>query len=192
MDQQHKDKAFTHRYGIDGIGKPLFDNFAGKAILVNKDTLATIQVAESTIQGKDCPDRELPPQVKAWAEENHIEIETEKEVATELPLVNSETGTPLLTEEGKPITRSYLIKKKVSSIEPLFTLDSRKLSQYFGRTHSMGQLDVMLERARQEGRNEATKPGGGLHFGMGWVLIIGVGFILIMVVLALMKTGILH
>jgi hypothetical protein len=62
----------SKRFVLQGIRRSIFFNYAGKTALVNPETLAAIEVAET--KDKD----ELPEPVRKWAESQGIELRVKK------------------------------------------------------------------------------------------------------------------
>ncbi len=106
----------------------------------------------------------LAPEIAAWAKTQHIETTT---------IVNDEKG-----------------KRVKLVIEKLFTLDSRKLRQYFSRYYDTSQFDGLLEQKYIQGVNfgRGAKKGGS----NAWILIlVAVLVVAAVVVVVLMQSGVL-
>ncbi len=106
----------------------------------------------------------LPANIAEWAKANNIETTT-------------------VVKDG-PNTKIKTV------VEKLFTLDSRKLRQYFAKHYDPSQFDALLERKYIQGVNfgrGAKKSGGN-----GWILIlVAVLVVAAVVVLVLMSKGII-
>ena len=157
-----EDKIFTHRSILKGIRKPFFLHYKGKTGMASAGTLAAIEVVER--------DRlSLPPQVQAWAKENKI--------------ITQQT----ISEEDK---KGNVIEKVKTAVEVLFTLDPRKLRDYFHDHYDESQYDVLLEQKYQQGAN--SRGLGGFKLGGGFIIILAVGVMGIVGVLLAMKMGWIH
>jgi len=154
----------TKRFMLKGIRRPLFDNYAGKTAIVNKEVLAAIEVAEEPA--------EVPEQVKQWALEHHITLP--KPPPPPRPDVNGLASK---------------VKGQLEKI-PLFTLDPRKLKYYFAHYDDPAQTDVLLQKSYLAGREDRPSKG----FGAGKMLIFILVFVVVgIVVLALaLKMGWIH
>jgi hypothetical protein len=143
----------SKRFMLAGIRRPIFFHYGGKTVAVNDETLAAIEVTELKKEGKE---KEIPENVKKWAEEQHVTFNRRKEVMVK---------DPETKEEMRKLKRQKMTV-------PLFLLDPRKLRYYFDRHYDESQYDVLLDQARQDGAN-SRGGGGGMNMGnIGKFLIV--------------------
>jgi hypothetical protein len=122
---QTRNGQFNKSFTLAGIRRPIFDAFSGKTILVPPTILAAIAISKLNTEGK----KELPLDVKRWAEDNSLSITEIEEITASIP--NAE-------HPEQPI----LIKNKKEKVvfKKFLELDPTSLGQEFRDWFNQGRL----------------------------------------------------
>lgn len=160
---------FNKSFFLTGIRRPIFDAFSGKTVLVPPTILAAIKIAET----EDADKGNIPADVKRWAEDNKISLKELVELAKDAPKVDAKDTPAQVPFKGKIYRVIY---------RKLFELDPTTLSTYFKEFLTQGQIDVLLEKAKQVGYLDGI---GARVAGAGgknkWALI-GIGIFIILII----------
>ena len=152
--------AFTKSFILKGIRRPIFFH-GGRTVIVNPNVLKAISVADAN---KD----DLPPEVKAWAEQQKINLNTKK--------------VSELDEDDPEWIQKLKGAGKIIQVT-LWAMNPCRLHWYFKEHYDEGQYDVLLEQSRQSGYNEgpAAHRSGGKN---KWVLV-GLMVFIIMIIIGI-------
>ncbi len=197
---------------LKGLRRPIVRHYAGKTVITSTETLAAIEVTEAmdaAVAGRTLDSDEVknklvleavPKPIIAWAKSQNILI---KEPDSGVPLSKAQFALQWkanleaqkwymkLSEEDRVFVFQISLAEAWSRPQfnpiketrvSLFSMDPRKLREYFSSHYEESQYDVLLEQKRIEGQSNRPQGKGGSNKTLIIVIIIALALAAVVLV----------